>query len=102
MYTTGPNTDTVLFTGDHLAYDVDKDGLDGFKSFNHGNVEVQAESIEMLATSDLPFTWLLPGHGRMITFESVNAKNREILKAAQEFAEEDGLRGMLNVGFQQY
>jgi len=47
-------------------------GLDGFKRYNHGNVAVQATSLRLLADGDaFPFTWILPGHGRMVRISLV-------------------------------
>jgi glyoxylase-like metal-dependent hydrolase (beta-lactamase superfamily II) len=57
----GSVSESVLFTGDHLAYSSERNGLDGFKSFNHGNIVAQAESIRLLADDKYPFKWILPG-----------------------------------------
>jgi len=91
--------DSVLFTGDHLAYTPSRKGLEGFKRYNHGNIAVQGDSIRMLAEDSLPFTWILPGHGRMARFRNIKEKNAAILKAAIAFDEEDDSVGMFGIGY---
>jgi hypothetical protein len=61
MYVCMYVVETVLFTGDHLGYSAEKQALDGFKRYNHGNILVQMDSIAMLADDSLPFLWILPG-----------------------------------------
>eukprot|EP00747_Dinoflagellata_sp_TGD_P089118 gnl/TRDRNA2_/TRDRNA2_164218_c0_seq1.p1 gnl/TRDRNA2_/TRDRNA2_164218_c0~~gnl/TRDRNA2_/TRDRNA2_164218_c0_seq1.p1 ORF type:complete len:164 (+),score=18.45 gnl/TRDRNA2_/TRDRNA2_164218_c0_seq1:41-493(+) len=72
----------VLFTGDHFAYSARLDRLDGFARYGW-NVPLQAESIRKLA--DLPFSWILPGHGRRWRFESDADRSDKVLQAADEF-----------------
>lgn len=48
--------DTVLFTGDHLAYTESRQALDGFRQYNHGNEFMQAVSIRLLADDSYSFT----------------------------------------------
>eukprot|EP00597_Dinobryon_sp_UTEXLB2267_P004159 CAMPEP_0170061968 /NCGR_PEP_ID=MMETSP0019_2-20121128/3360_1 /TAXON_ID=98059 /ORGANISM="Dinobryon sp., Strain UTEXLB2267" /LENGTH=328 /DNA_ID=CAMNT_0010267977 /DNA_START=43 /DNA_END=1029 /DNA_ORIENTATION=- len=92
-----PSSEAVLFTGDHVGYSVERGLLDGFKSYNHGNVLAQLQSIELLQEWD--FLWLLPGHGRMIRFESLEEKNENILRAVEYFKRDDESFGMLNIGY---
>jgi hypothetical protein len=42
-----------------VGYSVERGLLDGFKSYNHGNLQVQLQSIELLQEWD--FLWVLPG-----------------------------------------
>ena len=42
---------------------------------------------------------LLPSHGRIVRFESLDKKEKAILQAAQEFEKEDDSIGMFSVGF---
>ena len=91
--------DTVLFTGDHLAYTTSKNGLDGFKRYNQGNIAVQSSSIRLLADDSYPFTWILPAHGRMAKFSSVGEKNAAVLAAASAFDREDEMDGLFAVGY---
>ena len=42
---------------------------------------------------------ILPGHGRMAKFNSVAEKNSSILKAADDFDNEDETEGLLSVGY---
>ena len=105
----------VMFTGDTIALDtpllyqhfpktifnrtssVLGSKLTGFKAFNHGNIQIQEESIRMLASETLPFTWILPAHGRMIRFESVEDKKRSLLAAADYFHDEDATEGFMRL-----
>lgn len=91
------SVESVLFTGDHLAYSATQSRLDGFKRFNHGNVEVQSEYIRLLAADEYSFQWLLPSHGRMVRFNSIAEKARRIAEAADEFDSEDATEGMLSI-----
>ena len=91
--------DTALFSGDHLAYSASKKGLDGFKRYNHGNVMVQSASLRLLAQDGMPFTWILPGHGRMVKFGSVAEKNAAVVAAADAFDKEDPMDGLFAVGY---
>ena len=91
--------DAVLFTGDHLAFSNSKKGLDGFKRYNHGNAELQGQSIRMLADPEMSFNWIMPGHGRMVRFRSDEERVSSILKAADAFDEEDESIGMFGIGY---
>jgi len=92
--------DTVLFTGDHIAYSVKTKGLTGFKRYCKGNMKVQSSSMRMLANDKtLQFMWILPGHGRMIRWESSEDKRRDILQAADAFDAEDETEGMFALGY---
>ena len=121
----GGYDDIVCFSGDHLAYSAKRQALDGFKRYNKGNIEVQAASINLLASASsssppsssssssvsdedecddgygaIPaFNWLLPGHGRMIKFNNQEERVQSILQAAKEFEEEDEGAGRFGVGY---
>ena len=102
MYDTPHDGDSVLFTGDHLANDesdTEAHRLTGFKQFNCGNLEAQAESIAMLATNEYDFTWILPGHGRRRRFQSLTEKNEAILLTAKEFREESMYAQLFHQGY---
>lgn len=73
----------VLFTGDHLAFAGSLGRLDGFARYGN-DVHLQAASIAKLA--DLPFSWVLPGHGRRWHFASAAERHSGILQCAREFA----------------
>jgi glyoxylase-like metal-dependent hydrolase (beta-lactamase superfamily II)/ferredoxin len=51
-----------LFTGDHLAWSDNRDGLIAFRSVAWFSWRQQTESMKRLL--DLRFEWVLPGHGR--------------------------------------
>lgn len=115
--------DTVLFSGDTLAHQLpstfssifppspafaekDEDEeqyklgklLTGFKAFNHGSIRKQEDTIRSLASNrKFPFTWLLPAHGRMIRFTSLEEKQQAILEATELFHEEDETTGSLGL-----
>jgi glyoxylase-like metal-dependent hydrolase (beta-lactamase superfamily II)/ferredoxin len=91
--------EVVLFTGDHISFSGYKRALDGFKSFNHGNVLAQLESIELLATDEFPFLWILPAHGRMVRFKSIEEKNEQVMACARSFETEDESVGMFSMGY---
>ena len=92
-------SESVLFTGDHLAYSAEKGRLDGFKSYNQGNVLVQMDSIALLAQDHLDFRWILPAHGRMVRFQSMQEKNDSVREALEWFRREDQTKGMLGIGY---
>ncbi|WP_026101069.1 MBL fold metallo-hydrolase [Synechococcus sp. PCC 7336] len=54
--------DSVLFTGDHLAYSASLAHLIGFRNFCWYSWPRQIESMETLTRYS--FEWVLPGHGR--------------------------------------
>lgn len=56
--------DTFLFTGDHLAWNTDRQQLYAFRSACWYSWSEQIESMERLL--DYRFEWVLPGHGRPI------------------------------------
>ena len=91
--------ENALFSGDHLAYSASRQGLDGFKRYNKGNEKVQGDSIRLLAEEELSFTWLIPGHGRMLRFGDDEERVSAILKAAKVFDEEDEGIGKFGVGY---
>ncbi len=91
--------ESVLFSGDHLAYDEEIGDLTGFKAFNRGNIEAQAQSIELLATNEYDFTWILPGHGRRKHFSSLSEKNRALEAAARRFREQSQYENFFGQGY---
>lgn len=60
--------DKVLFTGDHLAWNVESEHLYAFRSACWYSWSEQIRSMERLL--DYCFEWVLPGHGRPIHLES--------------------------------
>ncbi|WOK92823.1 hypothetical protein Cni_G01515 [Canna indica] len=62
----------VLFTGDHLAKSEESD-LSIFEIYNKQTVSLQLKSVRKLL--DFDFEWILPGHGRRITFRDNQEKN---------------------------
>jgi len=91
--------DSVLFSGDTLGYSASRKALEGFKRYNQGNEEVQEESIRMLGSEAYTFQWILPAHGRLVRFGSVDDKNKAVVAAADSFREEDGSEGILGIGY---
>jgi len=83
----------VLFSGDHLAYNAKLGRLDGFARYGW-SLGLQAESMRKLA--DLPFTWVLPGHGRRWMFESDKQRAKTMLQAAEDFAVDPYGRQLVN------
>ena len=67
----------TLFTGDHLAADEEEPhALTIFQDFNWFSVPKQRESIAKLL--GVPFTHILPGHGRKASFTDVAAKDAQL------------------------
>lgn len=64
--------DRFLFTGDHLAARKDGDGIYAFRTACWFDWTVQIGSVERLI--DVPFEWLLPGHGRRGRFTEAQAR----------------------------
>ena len=95
------SSEGVLFSGDHLAYSNSKKRLEGFKRYCQGNTDLQSEYIRYLAESPEveDFTWLLPGHGRMIRFPSQQERRAAILVAADEYDKEDAADGAFGIGY---
>lgn len=56
-----------LFTGDHLAWSDNRKGLIAFRDVCWYSWREQTRSMKKLL--DLPFEWVLPGHGRRAHFE---------------------------------
>jgi len=73
--------------------------LVGYKEYNQGNIQVQAESIRMLADDEYQFNWILPAHGRMVRFATQSEKKKAILQAVKDFDNEDELEGVLGIGY---
>jgi glyoxylase-like metal-dependent hydrolase (beta-lactamase superfamily II)/ferredoxin len=55
---------TYLFSGDHLAWDGEQGRLDAHRAVCWYDWPAQIRSVERLR--DVPFTWLLPGHGERV------------------------------------
>jgi glyoxylase-like metal-dependent hydrolase (beta-lactamase superfamily II) len=68
--------DCFLFTGDHLAWDEDEEGLTAFHDYCWYSWPEQIRSMEKL----LPyrFEWVLPGHGRRYHAASCEAMRKEL------------------------
>eukprot|EP00904_Undaria_pinnatifida_P012486 jgi/Undpi1/8368/HiC_scaffold_25.g10836.m1 len=71
----------IAFTGDHLAMSGRTGALTGFPMYGHDHV-MQSKSMELLAQPDVNFRWILPGHGRMIRFNSHEERVSQIKAAA--------------------
>ncbi|CAL9151702.1 unnamed protein product [Musa hybrid cultivar] len=73
----------VLFTGDHL-YGSEESDLAFSVIYNQQSVSLQLKSIRKLL--DFDFEWILPGHGRRVTFRDNQEKNSalEAFLARQE------------------
>jgi glyoxylase-like metal-dependent hydrolase (beta-lactamase superfamily II)/ferredoxin len=56
--------DKFLFTGDHLAWSENRDGLTAFRSVAWYSWREQTQSMKKLL--GLRFEWVLPGHGRRV------------------------------------
>ncbi|WP_078129840.1 MBL fold metallo-hydrolase [Leptospira alexanderi] len=65
--------DRFLFTGDHLAYDPQKDRLIAFKGVCWYSWPEQINSMKKL--KDYPFEWILPGHGYPVKKEYKTMQN---------------------------
>lgn len=100
IHDSGSEGEVVMFTGDHLAFSGSRRALTGFKEYNTGNVVAQLESIELLGTDEFPFLWILPAHGRMVRFQSIEEKNQQVMDCAKAFQDEDESLGMFSLGYQ--
>jgi glyoxylase-like metal-dependent hydrolase (beta-lactamase superfamily II)/ferredoxin len=69
--------DQFLFSGDHVAYDPDKDRVYAFRGACWYDWRVQKESMKRLL--DHRFEWILPGHSRRCHFDAERMR-REIEK----------------------
>jgi len=70
--------DTVLFTGDHLAFSKRRGQLVGFRDACWFSWKEQIRSMERLL--DFSFTRVLPGHGETFRTDSPAAMRRELEK----------------------
>ena len=70
--------DTVLFTGDHLAFSKRRGHLVGFRDACWFSWKEQIRSMERLL--DFSFTRVLPGHGETFRADSPAAMRRELEK----------------------
>ena len=70
--------DTVLFTGDHLAFSKRRGHLVGFREACWYSWEEQIRSMERLL--DFSFTRVLPGHGETFRADSPAAMRKELEK----------------------
>ena len=55
--------DTVLFTGDHLSWSLERQTLRAHRNYCWDSWSLQTRSMERLL--DYRFEWVLPGHGRI-------------------------------------
>jgi glyoxylase-like metal-dependent hydrolase (beta-lactamase superfamily II)/ferredoxin len=69
--------DKFLFTGDHLAWSDNRDGLIAFRSVAWYSWREQTQSMKRLL--DLHFEWVLPGHGRR-AHRPANLMHQELVK----------------------
>ena len=74
--------DGALFTGDHLAFSGRLGRLDGFARYGWDHAK-QVGSIRKLA--QLPFRFVLPGHGRRYAFRTDAEREEAIAACADEF-----------------
>ncbi|MGM7466750.1 MBL fold metallo-hydrolase, partial [Escherichia albertii] len=72
-------TSKVLFSGDHLLMHENKLSIE--EDYNWYSVPLQLQSVKILL--DLDFLWILPGHGRRVSYKEVDEKN-SALKAFLE------------------
>lgn len=74
--------DAYLFTGDHLAGDEDAAGeLHAWQSVCWYSWPEQIRSVERLL--DHRFSWVLPGHGRVLRTESAEAMRAKLLRLVE-------------------
>eukprot|EP00435_Cladocopium_sp_Y103_P067302 s350_g29.t2 len=74
--------DPAIFTGDHLAFNGRLGRLDGFARYGD-DLLLQAESMRKLEEED--FLWILPGHGRRVSFASAAERRTALTAAAEAF-----------------
>ena len=55
--------------------------------------------MRLLASKELKFQWILPGHGRMMRFASDEERVQSILEAARIFDSEDEGVGKFGIGY---
>jgi glyoxylase-like metal-dependent hydrolase (beta-lactamase superfamily II) len=72
--------DRFLFTGDHLAWDRDRQELAASEDYCWYSWPQQAESMRRLA--DYRFEWVLPGHGQKVQLPA-NEMRARILRLAE-------------------
>jgi glyoxylase-like metal-dependent hydrolase (beta-lactamase superfamily II)/ferredoxin len=65
--------DRFLFTGDHLAWDRERNALMAFEDHCWYSWEEQIESMQRLAEES--FAWVLPGHGQQICLQPDDMKS---------------------------
>jgi len=68
-----------LFTGDHLWWNPQLQGLSASRRYNWHHWDTQLASLERLLAYD--FTWVLPGHGSAHRAESPQAMRAELERA---------------------
>jgi len=76
-----------LFTGDHLSWRRDAEGLFTSKQYCQYSCEAQTQSVEKLIGEN--FTWILPGHGYRYQAPTETMRD-EIRKAVQRMGGDDG------------
>jgi len=115
--------ESILFTGDHLAFSNRLGQLTGFPQYNHGSLEIQARSMEILVSTTMKemkesrnqrdnenesgsdgekktFQWILPAHGRMFRFLDQIQKEKLLLNAAQQLRDQNNDINPLYFGYQ--
>jgi glyoxylase-like metal-dependent hydrolase (beta-lactamase superfamily II) len=70
-----------LFTGDHLAWSLRRNGLVAFRDACWYSWKEQTRSMERLL--DYRFEWVLPGHGQWHRAESAGAMRRELERCVE-------------------
>jgi glyoxylase-like metal-dependent hydrolase (beta-lactamase superfamily II)/ferredoxin len=66
--------DRFLFTGDHLAYDLDTRAVTAFRGACWYDWEAQIESMKRLL--DFTFEWILPGHEAPCRFDAAEMREQ--------------------------
>ena len=72
--------DRFLFSGDHLAWSDNRDGLTAFRSVAWYSWPEQIQSMKRLL--DYRFEWVVPGHGRR-HHEPANVMRKELVKCIE-------------------
>lgn len=80
--------ETFLFTGDHLSWRRDLEGLFTSRQYCQYSWEVQTQSVQKLIAEN--FTWILPGHGYRYQADRETMRE-EIRKAVQRMGGDEVL-----------
>jgi glyoxylase-like metal-dependent hydrolase (beta-lactamase superfamily II) len=78
--------ENFLFTGDHLSWRRDVEGLFTSRQYCQYSWEVQRESVQKLLAEN--FTWILPGHGYRYQSDAATMRD-QIRKAAQRMRSDE-------------